>query len=59
MTDQPLAVQLLAPGDEFHLEPRKEHCLIATEILLVFERSLDPMGMDQDVIFLYEPETGA
>jgi mannose-6-phosphate isomerase-like protein (cupin superfamily) len=59
MSDQPLAVQLIAPGDEFHLAPGKEHCLIATENLLVFERSLDPMGMDQDVIFLYEPDTGA
>lgn len=56
MTDQPLAVQALAPGDEFHLEPGKEHCLIATENLLVFERSLEPRGMDQDLIFIYEPD---
>ena len=56
MADQPLAVQALAPGGEFHLEPGKEHCLIATENLLVFERSLEPKGMDQDLIFIYEPD---
>ena len=56
MADQPLAVQAIAPGDEFHLEPGKEHCLIATENLLVFERSLDPKGMDQDLIFIYESD---
>ena len=56
MADQPLAVQAIVPGDEFHLEPGKEHCLIATENLLVFERSLDPKGMDQDRIFIYEPD---
>ena len=56
LADQPLAVQALAPGDEFHLEPGKEHCLIGTEDLLVFERSLDPKGMDQDLIFIYEPD---
>ena len=56
MADQPLAVQAIVPGDEFHLEPGKEHCLIGTENLLVFERSLDPKGMDQDLIFIYEPD---
>ena len=56
LADQPLAVQALMPGDEFHLEPGKEHCLIATESLLLFERSLEPKGMDQDLIFIYEPD---
>ena len=59
MADQPLGVQPLAPGDEFHLEHGKEHCVIATENLLVFDRSLDPMGMDQDVIFIYEPDSAS
>lgn len=59
LADQPLAVQAIVPGDEFHLEPGKEHCLIATEDLLVFERSLDPKGMDQDLIFIYEPDGGS
>ena len=53
---QPLSVQALAPGDEFHLTPGQEHCLIGTENLLVFERSMDPKGMDQDLIFIYEPD---
>ena len=54
--DQPLAVQALAPGDRFHFEPGMEHCLIGTENLLVFERSVDPKGMDQDLVFIYEPD---
>jgi hypothetical protein len=54
--DQPLIVQALAPGDQFHFEPGMEHCLIGTENLLVFERSVDPKGMDQDLVFIYEPD---
>jgi hypothetical protein len=53
--DQPLSVEALAPGDQFHFEPGMEHCLIGAENLLVFERSIDPKGMDQDLVFLYEP----
>ena len=45
--DQPLTVQVLAPGDRFHFEPGSVHCLIGSEDLLVFERSIDPKGMDQ------------
>jgi hypothetical protein len=55
--DRPLKVEALAPGDRFHFEPGMEHCLIGTEDLLVFERSIDPKGMDKDLIFIYEPET--
>jgi mannose-6-phosphate isomerase-like protein (cupin superfamily) len=51
-----LAVQPLSPGDSFDFQPGMEHCLIGTEDLLVFERSTDPKGMDQDLIFLYTPE---
>jgi len=54
--DKPLMVQSLAPGLQFHLVPGQEHCLIGTEDLLVFERSIDPKGMDQDLIFIYEPD---
>jgi len=54
--DQPLTVQVLAPGDQFHFEPGIEHCIIGSENLLVFERSIDPKGMDQDLIFIYEPD---
>jgi mannose-6-phosphate isomerase-like protein (cupin superfamily) len=54
--DQPLTVEALAPGDRFHFEPGMEHCLIGTENLLVFERSVDPKGMDKDLVFIYEPD---
>lgn len=57
--DQPLAVQALAPGDQFHFEPGMEHCIIGSENLLVFERSVDPKGMDQDLVFIYEPDGSA
>jgi hypothetical protein len=52
---RPLAVQALHPGNRFHFRAGVEHCLIGTEDLLVYERSTDPKGMDQDLIFLYEP----
>ena len=55
-TDQPLTIEALAPGDQFHFEPGMEHCIIGTEDLLVFERSVDPKGMDQDLVFIYEPD---
>ena len=54
--NEPLRVELLSPGDQFHFVPGMEHCLIGTEDLLVFERSIDPKGMDQDLVFIYEPE---
>jgi mannose-6-phosphate isomerase-like protein (cupin superfamily) len=54
--EQPLTVERLAPGDRFHFEPGMEHCLIGTENLLVFERSVDPKGMDQDLVFIYQPD---
>jgi mannose-6-phosphate isomerase-like protein (cupin superfamily) len=57
VADQPLAVEALAPGDQFHFEPGMEHCLIGTENLLVFERSVDPKGMDQDLVFIYVPDS--
>lgn len=50
-----LTVQPLLPGNRFHFEPGIEHCIIGTEDLLVLERSTDPKGMDQDLIFIYEP----
>jgi mannose-6-phosphate isomerase-like protein (cupin superfamily) len=53
--EQSLTVEILKPGGEFHLAPGLEHCVIGTENLLVFERSIDPKGMDQDLIFIYEP----
>jgi mannose-6-phosphate isomerase-like protein (cupin superfamily) len=55
--DQPLMIEAVTPGDRFHFEPGMEHCLIGTENLLVFERSTDPKGMDQDLVFIYEPDS--
>ena len=57
--EETLAVAALASGDKFHFRPGVEHCLIGTENLLVFERSIDPKGMDQDLIFIYEPDGAA
>jgi mannose-6-phosphate isomerase-like protein (cupin superfamily) len=54
-----LTVEVLKPGAEFHFEPGMEHCIIGTEDLLVFERSIDPKGMDKDLIFIYEPDLAA
>jgi hypothetical protein len=51
-----LTVESLRSGAQFHFEPGIEHCIIGTEDLLVFERSIDPKGMDQDLIFIYEPD---
>jgi hypothetical protein len=56
--ERALAVEFVRPEAEFHFQPGVEHCLIGTEDLLVFERSLDPKGMDQDLIFIYEPDGG-
>lgn len=55
-SEQALTVETLRPGAEFHFKPGMEHCLIGTENLLVFEHSSDPKGMDQDLIFIYEPD---
>jgi len=54
--NEPLGIDILSPGDQFHFEPGMEHCIIGTEDLLVFERSIDPKGMDKDLVFLYEPD---
>jgi len=54
--NEPLSAEPLSPGDQFHFEPGMEHCIIGTEDLLVFERSIDPKGMDKDLVFIYEPD---
>jgi hypothetical protein len=56
--EKALSVEPLKPGSKFRFKPGVEHCLIGTEKLLVFERSVDPKGMDQDLIFIYEPDGG-
>ena len=57
--ERSLTVEVLLPGAEFHFQPGMEHCIIGAEDLLVFERSVDPKGMDQDLIFIYEPDAVA
>lgn len=54
--ERALTVEVVGPNAQFHFKPEMEHCLIGTEDLLVFERSTDPKGMDQDLVFIYEPE---
>jgi mannose-6-phosphate isomerase-like protein (cupin superfamily) len=56
LNERSLRVEVLRPGAEFHFQPGMEHCIIGAEDLLVFERSIDPKGMDQDLIFIYEPD---
>jgi hypothetical protein len=58
-TERALTVEALRPRTEFHFLPGMEHCIVGTENLLVFERSIDPKGMDQDLIFIYEPDAAA
>ncbi len=53
--DQPLHVELLTTGATYAFSPGIEHCVIATEDLLIFETATDPKGMDQDLIFIYTP----
>src|SRR5947207_4075248 len=53
--EQSLTVDMVRPGAQFHFQPGMEHCSIGPDGLLVFERSIDPKGMDQDLIFIYEP----
>jgi hypothetical protein len=55
--ERALTVEILWPRAQFHFRPGMEHCIVGTENLLVFERSIDPKGMDQDLIFIYEPDT--
>jgi hypothetical protein len=57
--DRWLTVEAVKPGSAFHFQPGIEHCIIGAEDLLVFERSVDPKGMDQDLIFIYEPDAAA
>lgn len=54
--EEPLTSQVISPGDRFHFRPGQIHCLIGVENLLVFERSTDPRGMDQDLVFIYTPD---
>jgi hypothetical protein len=52
---QDLEAELLCPGYKRTLQPHQEHTIVALSNLLIFESSIDPKGMDQDLIFIYEP----
>lgn len=50
-----ITVRRLYPGVEADFAPGEEHCIIAPKDLLIFENSLDHKGMDQDLIFIFNP----
>ena len=50
-----LATLELTPGTSITLQPGQEHCIIAINDLVVFEKSMDYKGMDQDLIFIHMP----
>lgn len=51
-----LLARSLLPGDRISFAPGFEHCVIACNDLLILENSVDPKGMDQDLIFLFTPD---
>lgn len=51
---QRLVATPVVEGFSLTLLPGQEHCLISLHNLLVFESGVDPKGMDQDLIFIYE-----
>lgn len=50
-----LKAEFIQPGWTRTLQPGQEHTIIALSNLLVREKSIDPKGMDKDLIFLYMP----
>lgn len=50
-----LRSELIEPGWTRTLRPGQEHTIIALSNLVVRERSTDPLGMDQDLIFIFTP----
>jgi len=51
-----LKAETIEPGWTRTLQPGQEHTIIALSNLLVRERSTDPRGMDQDLIFIFTPD---
>jgi hypothetical protein len=51
-----LQTETIEPGSTRTLQPGQEHTIIALSNLLVRERSTDPRGMDQDLIFIFTPD---
>lgn len=48
-----LSASLLVAGSAVHLSPGIVHSVIGLQNLLIFERSKDPLGMDQDLHFVF------
>lgn len=51
-----LKAEVITPGWAITLQPGQEHTIVALSNLLVRERSIDPKGMDNDLIFIFTPE---
>jgi hypothetical protein len=51
-----LKAEAINPGWTRTLQPGQEHTIIALSNLLVRERSTDPRGMDNDLIFIFLPD---
>ena len=51
-----LRAEYIEPGWTRTLRPGQEHTIIALSNLLVRERSTDPRGMDNDLIFIFSPD---
>jgi hypothetical protein len=50
-----LQTAVIEEGFAITLRPGQEHTIIAISNLVVWEESLDPKGMDRDLIFIFEP----
>jgi hypothetical protein len=50
-----LQTAIIEEGFKITLRPGQEHTIIAISNLVVWEESLDPKGMDRDLIFIFEP----
>lgn len=54
--DDNIVIKIMLPGFKTRFKPGEEHCIIAAENLLIFETSYDYKGMDQDLIFIFNPQ---
>ena len=50
-----IAVRGFEKGNSITLRPGDEHCLIALSNLIVHEQGVEPLGMDQDLVFIFKP----
>lgn len=50
-----IAVRGFEKGARVTLNPGDEHCLIALSDMVVHERGVEPLGMDNDLVFIFRP----